>query len=107
MRVRQIPAPSRWPHRERRSLAILALDPDTIAERYGLVYDEQDDDLGRYRLAAIALADGEQAWLVKHEIDANPGTCVYVDARTDVTAALQRLLEVLAITRAELVWAAA
>ena len=57
--------------------------------------------------AAIALANGEQTWLVKHETDSNPGTCVDVATNTDLIAALQCLLDVLAITPADLVWAAA
>jgi hypothetical protein len=91
MTVRQVVPLQRWPSGESRVIAVLALDPPMLAARHGLVFDEDVDDLDRYRFAAIELVNGTQAWLLKHEGDPNPGTVVRVDAGDDPDEA-RRLL---------------
>jgi hypothetical protein len=52
------------------------------------------------------LANGEQAWLSKHDNDPNPGTVVHVDAASDIWAAQSLLLDALGLSRESLLWAA-
>ena len=59
-------------------------------------------DLGRYRFAAIALANGQPAWIVNSDGDANPGTLVYVDGKADVAQAEVALLAAFGLRRDEL-----
>lgn len=106
MGVRQVAPWSQWPSGDSRPLAILPYDLTELTARYGLRYQEGSDDLDRYRLAAIALTNGEQAWISKHDNDPNPGTVVYVDAESDVADAQSLLLDALSLDREELLWAA-
>jgi hypothetical protein len=71
-----------------------------------LTFREGIDDLDRYRIVAIKLTNGEQAWISKHDSDPNPGAVVHVDAESDVEDAQRLLLEALSLNREELLWAA-
>ena len=106
MAVHQVRPWEQWPSGDSCPIAVL---PQTIAEissTYGLTFEDDIDDLDRFRLAAIALANDQQAWLVKYDNDANPGTVVYVDARADVEKALSLLVSALGIERGDLLWLA-
>jgi hypothetical protein len=104
--VRQVQPRAEWPSGDSRPIAVLPYDLPELSARYGLEYQEGIDDLDRYRLAAIELTDGEQAWLHKHDSDPNPGTVVYVDAASDVWEAQSLLLAALGLDRGALLWAA-
>lgn len=106
MSVHQVPPPSRRSLGDSQSLAILVHEPEMVAQRYGLVYDEGRDDMGIYRVAAVALGEDLEAWIFKHTLDANPGTCIYVGADTDLARALDLVLAALALTREDLAWVA-
>ncbi|MDQ3693076.1 MAG: hypothetical protein M3464_05565 [Chloroflexota bacterium] len=106
MGIRQVRPWKQWPSGDSRPIAVLPYDLPELAERYGLKYQEGIDDLDRYRLAAIELANGEQAWLYKHANDPNPGTVAHVDAGSDAAGALSLLLDALSLDRDELLWAA-
>ena len=107
MNVHQVQPWAQWPSGDSRPIAVLPDDLPELAARYGLTYQEGIDDLGHYRLAAIALADGEQAWLFKHDGDPNPGTVVLADAASEVWTTQSRLLDALGLKREALLWAAA
>ena len=87
----------RWPSGDSRPIAVLALDPDELATRHGVIFDDAIDDLDRVQLAAIGLADGSQLWLSKHLGDPNPGTVVRIDAAADPVAARVQLLGALGL----------
>ena len=85
---------------------MLHFDLSDLARRYGLTFEEGIDDLGRYRLAAIALANGQQAWLTRHDSDPNPGTVVLVDSEFAVEEAQTLLGEALGLARDAFLWVA-
>ena len=105
MPVRQI-APYRWPSGDNRPIATLALDPAELTARYGLVFEEGWDNLDYLQRAAIELADGSQAWLMRHRGDRSPGTVVYVDAAADFGRARNLVLQALELTPAAFIWVA-
>lgn len=106
MKIHQVKPWKQWPSGDSRPIAVLPYDLPELTERYGLEYHDGIDDLDRYRLAAIELANGEQAWIFKHDSDPNPGTVVHVDASSDVEEAQSLLLDALGLDREVLSWAA-
>lgn len=106
MTVRQVSPWKRWPSGDSRPIAVLPFGLADLSARYGLEYEQGIDDLDRYCLAAVELANGEQAWLYKHESDPNPGTVVYVDATFDVAEAQAMLTDAFGLSREDLAWAA-
>jgi hypothetical protein len=104
--VRQVEPWRQWPSGDSRPIAVLPYSLRELSRRYGLVFQEGTDDLDRFRLAAIELANGEQAWIYKYDSDLNPGTVVHVDAASDVAEAQSLLLEALGLDRDSLLWAA-
>lgn len=106
MSVCQVRPLERWPSGDSRPLAVLVAEPPDLAACHGLTFEEDVDDLDRYRLAAIELADGQQAWLLKHEGDPNPGTVVRVDGRADIEEAQRLLFGALDLAPEDLLWSA-
>jgi hypothetical protein len=104
--MRQVHPWARWPSGDSRPLSVLPFDLPELTARYGLAFQEEIDDLGPYRFAAIALDDGQQAWLSRHGGDPNPGTVVLVDATADIEHTLALLLDVLNLERDSLLWTA-
>lgn len=107
MRVRQVTPWKTWPSGDSRPIAVLPYDLPELSRRYGLTYEEGIDDLDRYKMAAIELAGGAQAWISKHERDPNPGAVIYVDTAADVDEALSLLADALGIDRDQFSWTAA
>ncbi len=106
MSIRQVAPLEHWPSGDSRPVAVLALEPDALAERYGLAFAVDVDDLDRYRLAAVELDDGQQVWLLRHVGDPNPGTVVRVDARADVEAMRHALVRAFGLSPADIIWSA-
>jgi len=106
MSVCQVQPGTLWPSGDSRPIAVLPFDVAELSTRYGLLFQDGVDDPDRYRLAAIELADGQQARLFRHDSDPNPGTVVLVDAASDIESALSLLLDALGITREALLWVA-
>ena len=102
--INQVRPHDRWPSGDSRPIAVLALEPDELAARYGLTYDEAVDDLDRVQLAAIGLADGSQLWLSKHLEDPNPGMVVRIDVADDPVSARAQLLAALGLDERALLW---
>lgn len=105
MPIRQI-SPYRWPSGDNRPIATLALDPAELTARYGLVFEEDWDNLDYLQRAAIELADGTPAWLMRHRGDPHPGTVVYVDAAAHFGKARNLVLQSLNLTPAAFSWVA-
>ncbi|MDQ3779341.1 MAG: hypothetical protein M3354_02160 [Chloroflexota bacterium] len=106
MNIHQVKPWEHWPSGDSRPIAVLPYDLSQLSKRYGLDFQEGIDDLDRYCLAAIELANADQAWIYKHHSDPNPGTVVHVDAASDVAKAQSLLLDALGLDREELLWAA-
>lgn len=106
MAIQQAQPLKHFPSGDSRALLELATDPSDLTARLGLTFEERCDDLDRYRLAAVALADGSQAWLVKYRGEEDAGTTVYVDAAADPIATKTLVLGALALSDADVRWLA-
>ena len=104
MPVRQVPPHEYFPSGDSRALVELSFDPEELATRYGLAFEERYDDLDWFKLAAIELPDGSQSWLIKYRGEQEPGTTVYVDAGADLTAAKELLKQALGLTDDDVLW---
>jgi hypothetical protein len=106
MSVRQVTPWKQWPSGDSRPIVVLPYSLTELTERYGLRYEEGIDDLDRYQLAAIDLAEYGQAWIYKHDSDPNPGTVVYVDAATEIGEAESMIMGILGLRPEQLLWLA-
>ncbi len=104
MPVRQVTPHQRFPSGDSRALVMLTGEPRELAARYGLSFEEGEDDFDAFQLAAIALADGSQAWLLKYRGEPTPGTVVYVDAGADFAQAKALLAQALELTDEDILW---
>jgi len=95
------------PSGDSRPLAVLAAEPETLRERYGLHFFTAIDDLDVLRWAEVRLGDSSNAWLSKHQSDPNPGTVIRVDARADPAAARRALDAALQLQDGDVLWWAA
>ena len=95
---------SAFPSGDSRSLAVLAGEPETLAQRFGLHFVEGIDDLDRFLYAVVDLGDRCQAWIYKHDGDPNPGTIVRVDSETDPVAARRELTARFSLAPEDILW---
>lgn len=103
MSVQVQPHP-RWPSGSSVPLAALRFSPDELANRYGLEFERDLDDLEYYKLAAIRLPDGSQAWLERHDGDPVSNTLAHVDASANLRLAKEGLKRALDLTDEDFVW---
>ena len=106
MHVQQVHRHEYWPSGDSRDLAEVRFSPEELASRYGLRFEEGLDDLDYFKLAAIALADGSQAWFIKYRGDQYPGTLVRVDASADLGQAQELLQRALGLADEDFPWIA-
>jgi hypothetical protein len=85
---------------------MLFLEPDALAARYGFRFEEGYDELDYFERAAIELAEGTQAWLMRHRGNPVPGTIVFVDAAADPAGARALLQQALGLTEVDFRWVA-
>jgi hypothetical protein len=88
------------------AIADLTMMPDELARRYGLVFDHDNEDLGPVTYAAIALADGSWAVLLRHDDSQYQTTPVWVDAAANFDVARQLVLDALGLTADAYDWVA-
>lgn len=106
MTIHQVKPQKHWPSGDSRPIAVLPFAIADLADRYGLTFEDGVDDLDRYRLAAIELGNGQQAWLTKYEGDPGPGTVALVDSDFDVDDAQSLLGKALGLKRDAFLWLA-
>ena len=106
MAVQQVQPHDRFPSGDFRDLAEISLSPQEISACYGLVFADLFDDLDWFKLAAVALPGGAQAWLLKYKGDQYPGTLVRVDAAADLSLAKGQLQQAFGLTDADFRWVA-
>jgi hypothetical protein len=87
-----------------RPLAVLADEPETLSQRFGLRFAEGIDDLDQFRFAVVNLGDNRQAWLYKHHNDPNPGTVVRVDSAMNMSVARRELMRRLSLNGDDVLW---
>ncbi len=102
MRIHQVAPWNEWPSGDSKPIAVLPGEPAELSARFGLLFDRRVDDLGPYRLAAVDLHNGTQAWISRHDDDPNPGSVVFVDASLDVKRALTRLAKLFGLSPQQL-----
>lgn len=78
------------------------MEPATLERRYGLTFEQDHDDLDHFELAAIALTEGQQLWLMRYRDAPSRGTVVYADSDVDPLVARDDLLAVLDLPIEEL-----
>jgi hypothetical protein len=83
------------------AMADLALGPDELKVRSGVVFDTY---LDHYRRAIVALADGSHVWLLKDDNDPKPGTRVLGHGSADPDEDRRLLLEALELEPNDLTW---
>jgi hypothetical protein len=103
-RVRQVKPSDRWPSGDGRPIAVLRFEPEFLKRRYGLTFEESNDDLDFYELAAIELGDGQQVWLMRYRNAPGPGTVVYADSTVDPAQTRAKLIEGLGLSLEDLNW---
>lgn len=106
MNIHQAKPWKHWPSGDSRPIAVLPFDVAELSDQYGLTFQEGIDDLDRFRLAAIELGNGQQAWLTRHEGDPSPGTVVLVDSAFDIEEAQSLLGKALDLKRVAFLWMA-
>ncbi len=106
MRVQQVPPHEYSLSGDGRPIAMLALEPDELAARYGLAFEEGYDTLDYFERAAIALADGSQVWLMRHRGNPVAGTIIYADAAADPSRVRGLLAHALGLDEADFLWTA-
>lgn len=106
MTIRHVRPHDQFPSGDSLALFELAADPAMLTARYGLIFEERCDDLDRYRLAAIALADGSQVWLVRYHGEPGAGTTVYVDAAADPELVEKLIVDALSLVTSDMRWVA-
>lgn len=104
--VKQVVPHPLFPSGDYRDLAEVRLNPTELAARYGVRFEQRLDDLDSFELAAIVLADGSQAWLLKYRGDQFSGTLVRVDANGDLSNAKAMLAHALDLGEADFAWVA-
>lgn len=106
MHVPQVRPDDRFPSGDGRPLATLRFSPEELATRFGLTFEEDYDDLDWFDLAAIALPDRSQAWLMRHRGNPEPGTTVYVDASAHPARTKELVQQVLGLADEDFCWIA-
>lgn len=92
-----------WPSGDSRALAVLRFSPEELSRRYRLRFEEDYDDLDCYRLAAIRLPDGNQAWLMHYRGDPEFET-TDVDVAALSSATLRQVIAVLGLSSSDILW---
>jgi hypothetical protein len=87
-----------WLSGRRWAIGVLAFEPDELAQRYGLVFEEGWDELDYFKRAVIELPEVGQVWFLRYPTVDYPGTPIWVDAKSDFDAARWLVLAALALT---------
>lgn len=103
MVIEQLPA-SGWPTSETRPLLQVLFSPEELTEKFGLVFVDDEDDLGPLRLAVVKGPFGT-AGLIRHTDAPFAGTVVYVDEDSDFEVAHRTVMSEFGLTNSDLGWA--
>ena len=104
MAVRQVAPHDHFPSGDSCALVELRFSPEELAARYGLAFEERVDDLDCLDLAAVALDDGSQVWLLRYRGEQDSGTTAYVDAGADLPRTKALLLQSFGLGEDDIVW---
>jgi hypothetical protein len=103
-RLKQVEPYARFPSGDSRDLAEVPFTPEQLTKRYGLRFAEDADDFDTFRLAAIDLTDGAQAWFMRYRGEQGPGTAVLIDHDADPTLMMDLLENALGLPKSAFRW---
>ena len=96
--------PVQWPSGQGEVVAMLALSPEALAERYALRFFEDSDNLDRYVAAAIQLESGRHLGLLRHRGAPLAGTELHADSKDDLLEAIREFLDGFGLAADDLQW---
>ncbi|HYH83335.1 MAG TPA: hypothetical protein VEX86_26310 [Longimicrobium sp.] len=96
--------PVPWPSGHGDTIAVLALLPDALSERYGLRFIEGSDNLDVYEAAAIRLESGRRLGLLRHRGAPVPGTEIHADGADNSLEAIREFLDGFGLAADDLLW---
>jgi hypothetical protein len=87
------------------TIATIKLEPDQLSERYGIQFEESEDDLDRLVAALIRAPSGQTFALVRHQHQPNPGTDILTDEHSpDLKKDVADAVRHLRLSRADVKW---
>ncbi|MEV6241614.1 hypothetical protein [Lentzea sp. NPDC051838] len=104
MAIEQVPS-AEWPTSENRPLLVMLFSPEELAEKFGLVFDDDEDDLGPLKLAVVRASFGV-AGLIRYVDAPFDGTTVYVDRDADLESTHRAVVSELGLESSDISWAA-
>ncbi|MFL5383540.1 MAG: hypothetical protein ACJ8GN_13565 [Longimicrobiaceae bacterium] len=96
--------PIPWPGGHGEAAAVVALSPAALADRYGLRFYEESDNLDFYDAAAVRLDSGRRVGLLRHHGNPSPGTELHVDAGERLLDAIREFLDAFDLHANDLTW---
>jgi hypothetical protein len=96
--------PVPWPSGQGDAIAVLALLPNALTERYGLRFFEGTDNLDAYDAAAIRLDSGRQLGLLRHRGAPVQGTEIHADRADNSLDAIREFLDGFGLSADDLLW---
>ena len=104
MAIEQLEA-SGWPTGETRPLMLTRLRPEELAEKFGLVFEDDLDDLSFVKIAVVRGSFGI-AGLIARDPAPFEGTIVYVDHDADLDSARAAVMSEFGLTGSDIEWMA-
>jgi hypothetical protein len=94
----------RWPSGDSRALAVLNVEPSTVAELVGFDLQYGRDELGEFEGAGLRLASGRLIAFVRYKDVSMAGTTIFADAQDDGPQALEEVLRLCSLDEAAILW---
>ncbi len=83
---------------------MIALEPNELANRFGLAFAVEADDLDEYQIAAVKGELGHRLHLVRYRGNPVPGTIVYVDVDLDPESVEREIIATFDLADADISW---
>lgn len=98
--------PERFPSGSPQAIAVVNLEPEDFSERFGLTFQEDDDDngIGPYKFCAFKIDKVGQVVLQRYDWRAELGTEILVDSRQDFKRSLKILMDRLQLESDDINW---
>jgi hypothetical protein len=100
--IEQLPA-SGWPTGQTQLLMLTHVRPEELAEKFGLVFEDDVDDLSYVKLAVVRGSFGI-AGLMARDPAPFEGVLVYVDRDVDLVSVRAAVMSELGLTGSDISW---
>lgn len=94
----------RWPSGDGKALFVVDEEPASISSRLGIVFRAGGGDLGPSLGCGLRLPSGRLVFLLRHVLNAYPGTEVHVDGADGGHTAVEEILSALQLARGQVTW---